>query len=71
MQWSLVDSNSLGEGTWGHSAFSVVAIPHWKIFLFGGQRGSLVRGSTPLPPGFADSRTREGSDQHPIHPVKE
>jgi hypothetical protein len=36
MTWSMLNNTSLGMGRWGHSAFAVLAIPHWKVFLFGG-----------------------------------
>jgi dynein heavy chain len=36
MTWSMLNNTSLGVGRWGHSAYAVLAIPHWKVFLFGG-----------------------------------
>ena len=40
-QWSQCET-SFGDARWNHSACSVEAIPHWKIFVFGGTKGSAA-----------------------------
>jgi dynein heavy chain, axonemal len=38
--WSNIET-SLRECRWTHSAVAVMAIPHWKIFVFGGKTGQI------------------------------
>jgi dynein heavy chain len=40
--WSKMSSCPLPIATWNHCACSVIAIPTWKIFTFGGLSGSLT-----------------------------
>jgi len=45
LQWSSVPGEGLcldGEPRWNMSACAVVAIPHWKFFVFGGTSGKLT-----------------------------
>ena len=37
-----------GPPRWNFAAVAVVAVPHWKIFVFGGNSGDLVDGGNPL-----------------------
>lgn len=39
--WTKLQHVSMPSPTWNHAACSVVAIPTWKIFTFGGTTGSL------------------------------
>lgn len=32
---------------WNHSAVGVFAVPHWKVFVFGGNSGNLAEGGNP------------------------
>jgi dynein heavy chain len=36
-----------GAPRWNYTAVAVFAVPFWKIFVFGGNTGDLVEGSTP------------------------
>lgn len=41
--WSTLDQITIGEEPrWNHSACSIVAVPHWQIFMFGGMSGNLA-----------------------------
>jgi dynein heavy chain len=40
LTWTLLNA-SMGPPRWNHSAFAVMAIPNWKIFMFGGVSGNL------------------------------
>lgn len=35
------------EPRWNHSAVGVFAVPHWKVFVFGGNSGNLAEGGNP------------------------
>jgi dynein heavy chain len=43
--WNLTDAK-LGSARWNHACVSVEAIPHWKMFIFGGATGDLSDGKT-------------------------
>lgn len=46
--WSKVQQhNQTGGARWNFSAVSVVAVPFWKIFVFGGNSGELYDGGNP------------------------
>lgn len=38
---------------WNHSAVGVFAVPHWKVFVFGGNSGNLAEGGNPQVRAFA------------------
>jgi dynein heavy chain len=42
LTWTEVGSG-FGIPRWNHCACSVEAIPHWKVFIFGGSSGDLVQ----------------------------
>jgi dynein heavy chain len=42
-----MQQNSFGPPRWNFSAVSVFAVPHWKIFVFGGNSGDLSEGTNP------------------------
>ncbi|RYG67120.1 hypothetical protein EON64_08180, partial [archaeon] len=39
--------NSFGPPRWNFAAVSVFAVPHWKVFVFGGNSGDLNEGGNP------------------------
>ncbi|KAL8008331.1 putative AAA+ ATPase domain, dynein heavy chain region D6 P-loop domain, immunoglobulin-like protein [Plasmopara halstedii] len=43
--WSVL-STSLLTPIWNHTCVSVAAVPHWKVFLFGGNSGDLAESGT-------------------------
>lgn len=46
--WSKVQQhNQTGGARWNYSAVSVIAVPYWKIFVFGGNSGELYDGGNP------------------------
>lgn len=46
--WSKpVQQNQFGPPRWNFSAVSVFAVPHWKIFVFGGNSGDLNESGNP------------------------
>ena len=46
MSWSAVDEGfAFSTPRWNHSTVAVWAVPNWKIFVFGGNSGSLTEGS--------------------------
>ncbi|CAB1113053.1 unnamed protein product [Ectocarpus sp. CCAP 1310/34] len=48
--WSKADcgsGNAWGPPRWNHSAVGVFAVPHWKVFVFGGNSGNLAEGGNP------------------------
>ncbi|CBJ30911.1 Dynein heavy chain family dynein heavy chain [Ectocarpus siliculosus] len=48
--WSKADCGSgsaWGPPRWNHSAVGVFAVPHWKVFVFGGNSGNLAEGGNP------------------------
>jgi dynein heavy chain, axonemal len=46
--WSKIQQhNQTGGARWNFSAVSVVAVPFWKIFVFGGNSGELYDGGNP------------------------
>ncbi|CAN0207471.1 unnamed protein product, partial [Discosporangium mesarthrocarpum] len=49
--WSRAECGSgpeaWGPPRWNHSAVGVFAVPHWKVFVFGGNSGNLSEGGNP------------------------
>ena len=55
LKWTRIETASgperWGSPRWNHTAVAVVAVPHWKMFVFGGNNGELP----PLAEGGASS----------------
>ncbi|CAM9257232.1 unnamed protein product, partial [Sphacelaria rigidula] len=48
--WTKAETGSgdtWGPPRWNHSAVGVFAVPHWKVFVFGGNSGNLAEGGNP------------------------
>lgn len=45
--WLEHDKRPIGRHRWSHTAVGVFAVPHWKVFVFGGNSGNLSEGTNP------------------------
>lgn len=57
-----------GPPRWNHSAVAVFAVPHWKIFVFGGNSGDLVEGKSPTGEYCSDMMVFECGNNEWVRP---